>query len=170
MLDVRPGTEVWLVSDGRVVTRFHTDMPPDKLITEISTGRRHYRCFIKGGSLTCSRHGSKVIIHPASERIDIGNLLKGPAQKAMLRERPVKPYPLTARQRQVLNGLAGGQTLAGIAYQIGISPHSVHHHVDALKRRFRAVSLSQLVSRAIASGLELSTPPQGGPGAGQVSE
>jgi DNA-binding CsgD family transcriptional regulator len=111
-----------------------------------------------------------VVIHPASERIDIGNLLKGPAQKAMLRERPVKPYPLTARQRQVLNGLAGGQTLAGIAYQIGISPHSVHHHVDALKRRFRAVSLSQLVSRAIASGLELSTPPQGGPGAGQVSE
>jgi len=43
--------------------------------------------------------------------------------------------PLTARQAEVLARLADGRTNAGIAHDLGISPHTVVRHVDHIYRK-----------------------------------
>lgn len=43
--------------------------------------------------------------------------------------RPERPRPLTAREREVLALIAQGYTNRGIAVALGISLHTVKHHV-----------------------------------------
>ena len=169
MKDLPGGCEVYLVGDGRVVTRFRMDQPPGMLADEINSGRRRYKRFERGVELKAVQRENLVFVCIKSLELDLERLLDKPRSSEAVGQGHKFDY-LTERQRQVLSGLASGRTLAEIGYQLGIRVRSVRHHVDALKRRWGAVSLSQLVARALESGGLESTPPQGGTGAGRRSD
>ena len=155
------GSEVVLVGEGRVVTRFQLDLPAGMLVEQIAAGKRRFKCFGRGQELKTVRHGERVFVWAGSEKPDLDSLI---SVKNSKRTEGItrKSIDLTNRQRQVLDGLVCGRTLAEIGYRLGIRARSVRHHVDALKVKLGAVSLSELVARAVASGFPLSIPPKGG--------
>ena len=63
------------------------------------------------------------------------------------------PNPLTAREREVLNLLAAGLTNRAIAQQLGITPHTVKYHVNAIMSKLHAQSRTEAVVRATQRGL-----------------
>jgi DNA-binding CsgD family transcriptional regulator len=163
------GCEVWLLREGCVVTRFHLDLPAGMLVEQITSGKWRFSRFGQGKKLTALRQGERLFVWAGSEKPDLDRLICG--RKHDQAERVAqKPIRLTERQRQVLDGLACGKTLAEIGFQLGIRARSVRHHVDALKLKLGAVSLGELVARAITAGWLTSTPPQGGTGAGRRSD
>jgi DNA-binding NarL/FixJ family response regulator len=60
---------------------------------------------------------------------------------------------LTARELQVLQGIARGQTNGAIARSLGISPKTVDSHRTALMRKLEAGNAPALVLAAVRSGL-----------------
>lgn len=169
MVEYEYGCKVILVREGRVITRYQVDMPAGMLVEQIRSGKWHFRRFGREGKLTAVQSGEQVYVHD-------GEILINPEERA--RESytakevtsPLSTRLLSIRQRQVLDGLVNGQTLAEIGFHLGIRTRSVRHHVDALKLKLQAVSLSQLVARAMAEDELGSTPPQGGTGAGRRSD
>lgn len=63
------------------------------------------------------------------------------------------PNPLTAREREVLSLLAAGLTNRAIAQQLGITPHTVKYHVNAIMSKLDAQSRTEAVVRATQRGL-----------------
>jgi two-component system response regulator FixJ len=62
---------------------------------------------------------------------------------------------LSARERQVLEGLVSGNPNKTIAYDLGISPRTVEVYRANLMTKMKASSLSDLVRMALlASGLD----------------
>jgi len=167
MADYSFGCEVILVREGRTITRYRLDLPADMLVEQIRNGKWRFRHFGLEDGLTAVQAGEQVYVHAGKMKPVIHKI----AQKAPPSDPSTQTPPgLSIRQRQVLDGLARGQTLAEIAFHLGIRVRSVRHHVDALKLKLCAVSLSQLVARAMAENCLGSTPPQGGPGAGRRSD
>jgi DNA-binding CsgD family transcriptional regulator len=169
MAGKREGSEVILICEGTIVTRYLIDMPAGMLVEQIATGRRRFRRFGRGKALSAWQAGDLVYVQ-IGERQLLSLVGKPGTNKQPKLSTPRGSTGLTTRQHEVLDGLVRGQTLAEIAFHLGIRIRSVRHHVDALKLKFGAVSLSQLAAKALAAGWVVSTPPQGGPGAGQVSE
>lgn len=54
---------------------------------------------------------------------------------------------LTPRQRQVLAQLMAGASEKELAYELNVSPHTVHEHVKAIHRAFGARSRGELLAR-----------------------
>jgi DNA-binding CsgD family transcriptional regulator len=169
MVEYEHGCKVILVREGRVITRYQLDLPAGMLVEQIRNGKWRFRRFGQGGSLTAVQAGEQVYVHD-------GEIHENPEEGTWEASAPKgdsTPLPetvLSIRQRQVLDGLVRGQTLAEIGFHLGIRARSVRHHVDALKTKLRAVSLSQLVARAMAENRLECTPPQGGTGAGRRSD
>lgn len=69
--------------------------------------------------------------------------------KALL---PVGALRLSARQRQVLNGLGRGQTNAEIALELGLSALTVKSHVQVLLRKLGAANRVQAATLAARIG------------------
>lgn len=63
------------------------------------------------------------------------------------------PNPLTARESEVLGLLAAGMTNRAIAQQLGITPHTVKYHVNAIMSKLDAQSRTEAVVRATQRGL-----------------
>jgi DNA-binding CsgD family transcriptional regulator len=61
--------------------------------------------------------------------------------------------PLTPRETNVLHLLATGLTAEGIGRRLGISPRTVHKHLNALYRKLGAADRLSAVLRAQAAGL-----------------
>jgi two-component system response regulator FixJ len=59
---------------------------------------------------------------------------------------------LTARERQVLDGLVAGQPNKVIAYELGISPRTVEIYRANVMTKMQANSLSELVRMALVTG------------------
>ncbi len=59
--------------------------------------------------------------------------------------------PLTRRQRQCLVLVAKGKTDRQIGRKLRISGETVHKHVEAVKKRYKANSRMQLVIRALVA-------------------
>jgi two-component system, LuxR family, response regulator FixJ len=59
---------------------------------------------------------------------------------------------LSARERQVLDGLVAGQPNKVIAYELGISPRTVEIYRANVMTKMQANSLSELVRMALVSG------------------
>lgn len=64
---------------------------------------------------------------------------------------------LSAREREVLDGLVAGLPNKTIAYDLGISPRTVEIHRARVMEKMQAKSLSELVRLAIAAGIEPKT-------------
>jgi two-component system response regulator FixJ len=62
---------------------------------------------------------------------------------------------LSARERQVLEGLVAGRPNKVIAYDLGISPRTVEVYRANVMTKTRAGSLSELVRMALSAGLEI---------------
>ena len=60
---------------------------------------------------------------------------------------------LTAREREVLDGLVAGLPNKTIAYDLGISPRTVEIHRALVMEKMQARSLSELVRLALGAGL-----------------
>jgi DNA-binding CsgD family transcriptional regulator len=160
------GCEVVLVREGCVITRFHLDLPAGMLVEQVDAGKRHFNRFGLGQKLNTVCFGDRVFVWVGSKQPDLDSLaFSKKRNQADCVSR--KSTGLTDRQRQVLDGLICGWTLAEIGYRLGIRTRSVRHHVDALKLKLGAVSLSELVARAVTSGFPISSPPQVGSGAEQ---
>jgi len=65
---------------------------------------------------------------------------------------------LTPRERDVLQGLVGGQSNKVIAYELSISPRTVEIHRARVMEKMQANSLPHLVRMAVAAGVA----PRGG--------
>jgi two-component system response regulator FixJ len=60
---------------------------------------------------------------------------------------------LSARERQVLDGLVSGQPNKNIAFDLGISPRTVEIYRANVMTKMQAASLSELVRLALISGV-----------------
>ncbi|GGF43617.1 transcriptional regulatory protein FixJ [Aliidongia dinghuensis] len=60
---------------------------------------------------------------------------------------------LTAREREVLQGLVAGLPNKTIAYDLGISPRTVEIHRARVMEKMQARSLSELVRLSLAAGI-----------------
>ena len=66
------------------------------------------------------------------------------------RKKTIRPS-LTPRQRQCLVLVAMGKTDGQIGRKLRISSETVHKHVEAVKKQYRANSRVQLVIRALVT-------------------
>lgn len=60
--------------------------------------------------------------------------------------------PLSPRQRDVLTGIAGGETAKETAARLGIAPKTVELHRSRLRQAFGARTTPHLVHLALAQG------------------
>jgi DNA-binding NarL/FixJ family response regulator len=65
----------------------------------------------------------------------------------------LSPQNLSRRERQVLFGIARGESNAMIAERLGISPNTIDKHRTSIMRKFGVHSSTQLVARAFRDGL-----------------
>lgn len=63
---------------------------------------------------------------------------------------PEEPFPtLTPREIEVLSALADGLANKAVARRLGISPHTVKFHVEALFRKLGAASRAEAVAKGL---------------------
>jgi DNA-binding NarL/FixJ family response regulator len=65
----------------------------------------------------------------------------------------VPSEPLTAREREVLNGLADGLSNKAIAARLGISDETVKFHLSAIFGKLQASNRTDAVRQALRRGL-----------------
>lgn len=82
-----------------------------------------------------------------------GRLAKEAAASGREQDAEARLNVLTARERDVLGGLANGLPNKTIAYDLGISPRTVEIHRANLMEKLGARSLSETLRLAFAAGL-----------------
>lgn len=63
------------------------------------------------------------------------------------------PSPLTRREAECLRWVAAGRSDPQIGMILGLSPNTVHAHVESAKTKLAANSRAQLVLRAVMAGI-----------------
>lgn len=76
----------------------------------------------------------------------------GRAGLALLPRHP-DPPPLTRRETECLRWVAAGRSDPQIGMILGLSPNTVHAHVESAKTKLAANSRAQLVLRAVMAGI-----------------
>lgn len=69
-----------------------------------------------------------------------------------------EPPSLTRRELECLKWVAAGRSDPQIGMILGLSPNTIHAHVEAAKRKLMANSRAQLVLRAVMAGIIRSDP------------
>jgi two-component system response regulator NreC len=82
-----------------------------------------------------------------------GRLAAGLRQEASKQERTDKLAALSAREREVLVGVAAGKTNKEIAADLQISPRTVESHRESLMRKLEVRSIAGLTRLAVEHGL-----------------
>jgi LuxR family transcriptional regulator, quorum-sensing system regulator BjaR1 len=77
---------------------------------------------------------------------------------AFFPQSPVRPA-LSRRESECLRWVAVGRSDAQIGMILGLSPNTVHAHIEAAKAKLDANSRAQLVLRAVMAGILRSDPP-----------
>ena len=88
----------------------------------------------------------------ASVRGALGMQKKHSREESQRQEIETRLAQLSARERQVLDGLVAGQANKVIAYELGISPRTVEIYRANVMTKMQANSLSELVRMALVSG------------------
>jgi two-component system response regulator FixJ len=88
----------------------------------------------------------------ASVRSALGHREKHSMQEKERKHIEERLAQLSARERQVLDGLVAGQANKVIAYELGISPRTVEIYRANVMTKMQAASLSDLVRMALISG------------------
>jgi two-component system response regulator FixJ len=77
---------------------------------------------------------------------------------------------LSARERQVMQGVVEGKANKVIAYELGISPRTVELHRSHLMTKSGAHSVSALVKMALTAGASMGRPMAAGEAAGRSAQ
>ncbi len=88
----------------------------------------------------------------AAVRGALGMQEKHSREESQRQEIETRLAQLSARERQVLDGLVAGQANKVIAYELGISPRTVEIYRANVMTKMQANSLSELVRMALVSG------------------
>ena len=88
----------------------------------------------------------------ASVRAALGEGKKRSLQQSERAEVDARLALLSARERQVLDGLVAGKANKVIAYELGISPRTVEIYRANVMTKMQANSLSDLVRMALITG------------------
>ena len=88
----------------------------------------------------------------ASVRSALGEAKRHSVHEEERKEIDARLAQLTARERQVLDGLVGGQPNKVIAHELGISPRTVEIYRANVMTKMQANSLSELVRMALVTG------------------
>jgi two-component system, NarL family, response regulator YdfI len=94
-----------------------------------------------------------LVLHPANVPANRNNRL--PAASALTRGLDELIEPLTPRESEVLQMLAGGLGNKEIAAKLGISEHTVKFHVASILAKLGAATRTEAVSLGIRRGLVL---------------
>ncbi len=86
----------------------------------------------------------KAVIHPALTRAFI--------EEVQFVERK-KETPLSARESEILQKIAYGETTKQVAHSLGISPHTVKTHLERTFEKLGASDRAQAVAIALRNGL-----------------
>jgi two-component system, LuxR family, response regulator FixJ len=89
----------------------------------------------------------------ASVRAALGEGARHSLQEAERQQIEARLALLSARERQVLDGLIAGQANKVIAYELGISPRTVEIYRANVMTKMQANSLSELVRMALMTGV-----------------
>jgi two-component system response regulator FixJ len=88
----------------------------------------------------------------ASVRSALGEAKRNSVHEEERKEIDARLGQLTARERQVLDGLVAGHPNKVIAYELGISPRTVEIYRANVMTKMQANSLSELVRMALVTG------------------
>ena len=88
----------------------------------------------------------------ASVRSALGEAKRHSVHEEERKDIDARLAQLTARERQVLDGLVAGQPNKVIAYDLGISPRTVEIYRANVMTKMQANSLSELVRMALVTG------------------
>lgn len=133
--------------DEKLVILLESELPGPALVEAIGSGSWILPAALVAAlgqpapRLRAVRQGRLVIISPA-EPHEPPEIVEG-----------IPRVELSPRQREVLQGLADGQTNKAIAARLKLHPRTVELHVAAIKRRFGTASRMQSVLRGMALGL-----------------
>ena len=67
---------------------------------------------------------------------------------------------LSSREMEIVRAVFDDKTEAAIASDLGISPHTVHTHVDRLHRKLGVTDRTQLILRIVSESLRLTGSPR----------
>lgn len=99
-------------------------------------------------TLQAAAHGLSIV---SAEEIPM--LMTAPAAHEPAIAPAAAEEPLTARERQILRRLAGGDGNKQIAAALGISEHTVKFHVTSMMGKLHAGTRTEAVATAIRKGL-----------------
>ena len=98
------------------------------------------------------------MIAAALHALDSGLIVVEPTLSRLLKK-PIHPQPsplaaaLTPRENEVLQWLAQGLTNKAIAFELGVTQHTVKFHVNAIMSKLDAQSRTEAVVRATQAGM-----------------
>ncbi|HWC13133.1 MAG TPA: response regulator transcription factor [Actinomycetota bacterium] len=141
-----------------VLTMFEDE---DSVFNAMRAGARGY--LVKGAE--------QEEIARAIRAVASGEAIFGPgvAQRVLaffsgLQRRAADPFPeVTAREREILDLLAGGLSNAAIARHIGIAPKTVANNVSSIFMKLQVADRGQAIVRAREAGLGRSGTPRSSP-------
>lgn len=108
------------------------------------------------------KHGAAdVVVHPvhaealcAAVHAALEGLARAEASRSDAQATRERFARLTRRERQVLDGMIGGEANKSIAYRLGISPRTVEVHRAKVMEKLGCRSLPEIVRMAMQAGLD----------------
>jgi DNA-binding NarL/FixJ family response regulator len=143
-----PDAVDYLVTDGYQVLVVSASEQQVDVVQAIGAGARGY--------LSKQAEGTEIL--GAIQAVAQGRTYVSATLAGHLLEAPI---PITAREREILELVAGGETDQDIAEQLTISVRTVHSHLDRIRDKTGARRRADLTRFAIKRGIVPRSPKQG---------
>jgi DNA-binding NarL/FixJ family response regulator len=136
-----------LVADGYQVLVVSASEQPADVVQAIAAGARGY----------LSKQAEEIEILGAIQAVIHGRTYVSATLAGYLLQAPI---PITAREREILELVAGGETDQDIAEQLTISVRTVHSHLDRIRDKTGSRRRADLTRFAIERGIIPRSPKQ----------
>jgi DNA-binding NarL/FixJ family response regulator len=143
-----PDAVAHLAASGHQVLVVSASEQPADVVQAIAAGARGY----------LSKQAEETEILGAIQAVAQGRTYVSATLAGYLLQAPI---PITAREREILELVAGGETDQDIAEQLTISVRTVHSHLDRIRDKTGARRRADLTRFAIKRGIIPRSPKQG---------